>query len=183
MSASKPRIYLDAAPIIDLVKYEVRVAIPDELSLHAWHTQQLVKAAQDGPVELFTSSISIAECTQVKDKAKEELARPFFLGLLASGRGGIRLAQPTMVILDLARSLRWVNECNLRGADAIHVATAIRFGCQEFLTTDIKVLSNSDLLVKTHGLRICKPSATRLLPDDYRRMPLFPPEGEESSAS
>lgn len=183
MSASKPRIYLDACPIIDLVKFEVRVNISDELSQHAWHTQQLVRAAQDGPIGLYTSAISIAECTQVKDKAKEDQARPFFLGLLASGRSGIKLAQPTMVILDLARNLRWVNECNLRGADAIHVATAIQFNCHEFLTTDTKVLSNAELLAHTHGLRICKPSATKLLPDDYRKMSLFPPEGDESTAS
>ncbi len=180
MTASRPRIYLDAAPIIDLVKYEVRLGMADELASHAWHTQQLARTSQDGVVDLYTSSLSIAECTHVKDREKEEQARPFFMGLLASGRGGIKLAQSTMVILELARNLRWVHECSLRGADAVHVATAIRFDCREFLTTDTKVLANADLLLRTHGLRICKPAATALLPDDYRRMPLFPTESGEA---
>lgn len=179
----KPRIYIEANPIIDLVKYEVRVPLLDENAKHAWHTQQLIRAAQDGLIDLYTCSLSIAECTHVRDKSKEELARPFFLGLLASGRGGFKLIQPTMVIMDLARNLRWIHNCSFKGVDSVHAAAAVHFNCQELLTSDQKMLSNSALLQQTHGIRICPPSATHLLPDDYRKPSLFMDDEDESTGA
>jgi len=178
--SDKPRIYIEANPIIDLVKYEVRVPITSESADHAWHTQQLIRAAQDGVIDLYTCTLSIAECTHVSDPSKEDHARPFFMGLLASGRGGFRLIQPTMMIMDLARNLRWVHECNFKGIDSVHVAAAAHFRCKELLTNDKRMLDNSKLLQQTHGLRICRPSATMLLPDDYRRRSLFGDEDTES---
>ena len=180
---ARHRIYIDSNPIIDLVKYEVRVPILTEAADHAWHTQQLIRAAQDGVVDLYTCTLSIAECTHVGDPRKEEAARPFFLGLLASGRGGFKLIQPTMAIMDLARNLRWVHNCQFKGIDAVHAAAAAHFQCQELLTNDNKMLGNSELLEKTHGLRICRPAATLLLPDDYRKMPLFPESESETPSA
>ncbi|WP_005031704.1 type II toxin-antitoxin system VapC family toxin [Holophaga foetida] len=180
---AKPRIYIDSNPIIDLVKYEVRGNVQNEITEHAWHTQQLIRAAQDGLVDLYTCTLSIAECTHVSDHKKEELARPFFLGLLASGRGGFKLIQPTMVIMELARSLRWVHNCTFKGVDSVHAAAAAHFHCQELLTNDQKMLSNASLLQQTHRLRICRPSGTRLLPDDYRKQSLFTDEDTEATGA
>ena len=51
-------------------------------------------------MEVFTSAHTIAECTHVNDPAKLEAAKPFFMGLLASGKSGIRLIQTTISVVE-----------------------------------------------------------------------------------
>jgi hypothetical protein len=67
--SSRPKIYLDAAPLIDLAKERVGVKLPDNIRQNdVWHLNQFLKAAKDGKVELFTFVLSIAECTHVEDE-------------------------------------------------------------------------------------------------------------------
>jgi len=87
----KPWLYLDSAPISDLVKVEVGIGVDPEREADVWHIQQLIRAAQAKDVELYTSALSIAECTHVEDHSKLDEAKPFFMGLLASGKSGIIL--------------------------------------------------------------------------------------------
>lgn len=166
--SDKPKIYLDAAPIIDLVKFRVGVGIDTIREQDAWHVQQLLKAARDGKIDILTSTLSVAECTHVEDHAKLEQAKPFFLQLLTSGRGGIALVQPTLAIMEEARNLRWSHGISLKGMDSIHTATAVRFRCNEFLHRDGRI-SNSKGAFQAMGLRLCAPSDTLLLPDEYRQ--------------
>lgn len=167
----KPRIYLDAAPIIDLVKFKVGVGIDPERESDAWHLQQLLKAGRDGEVEIFTSTLTLAECTHVDVQAKQDQARPFFLQILSSGRGGVLLVQPIMALIEDARNLRWSHGISLRGMDSIHLATALKFRCHEFLHRDGKI-GKSAPAFGALGLRVCAPSDTQLLPDNYRQTTL-----------
>jgi hypothetical protein len=96
--ADAPRIYVDAAPFIDLVKVRVGVGIPDGQQKDAWVLDRVLQAARDGVLDVFTSTLSIAECTHVSDPGKFEEAKPFFLGLLASGKSGVRLVQTTLSV-------------------------------------------------------------------------------------
>ncbi|MFZ2656072.1 MAG: PIN domain-containing protein [Victivallales bacterium] len=160
------KIYLDAAPIIDLVKIKVGIDLDEEEGKNVWYTDRILEAARKGDVELYTSILTIAECTHVKDKAKIESAKPFFMGLLASGKSGIRLIQPTLTIVESARDLRWIHKANLSGMDSIHIASALHFKCDEFLTTDRKVLKNSKTISKLN-LKLYKPLETILLPSLY----------------
>lgn len=169
---SRPKIYLDAAPLIDLAKEKVGVPLKDsKLIADVWHVCQFLKAALDGKVDLFTSVLSIAECTHVEDENKLEEAKPIYMGLLASGKSGIRLVQPTLAIAEKARDLRWLSKVSLRGADAMHVASALRMGCDEMFTGDGKMLKNAPTLLKL-GLRVCRPSDSALLPEEYRQSDL-----------
>lgn len=164
---SKPRIYIDACPIIDLVKHRLQMQSEDDRQKDAWFADRLIQAAKQQKVELFTSTLTIAECTHVQDQKKDKEAQPFFLGVLASGKSGFALVQPTVTIAENARNLRWIHGLALKGGDAIHVASALAMKCDEFITTDGKgLLKRAEALAKLN-LRVCRPSATRLLPPEF----------------
>jgi predicted nucleic acid-binding protein len=164
--ADTPRLYIDSTPLIDLVKVKVGIKPESEAERAVFYVQRAVEAAVAKDVEIYTSVLSVAECTHVGDPAKLEAAKPFFLGLLASGKSGIRLIQTTLSIVERSRDLRWVTGANLRGADAVHVASAVHLGCDEFWTGDDRIL-RSAVLLKPLGTHICRPSETRLLPPEY----------------
>ena len=128
----------------------------------------MLDASRDGKVDVFTSALSIAECTHVEDQNKLNQAKPFFMGLLASGRGGFKLVQPTLALMERARALRWIHSISLRGSDAIHAATALHFGCSELWSCDGKIAKSAPTF-GSMGLRICAPRDTEQLPDDYRQ--------------
>ena len=168
VTTDKPHIYVDASPIIDLAKFTVGANVSQEREHDAWHLQRMLEAARDGKVLVYTSALSIAECVHVEDQNKLEKAKPFFMGLLASGRGGFALIQPTIAILEKARDLRWINGLSLKGADAVHAASALHFRCSECWSRDNQFVQSATVL-KTLGIRVCAPSDTALLPDEYRQ--------------
>lgn len=166
---SKPRIYMDACPVIDLVKHRVSLPLTDERKKDAWFTDRLIQAAKAQKIELFTSTLTIAECTHVSNAEKDKQAQPFFLGVLASGRSGFALVQTTVTIAEKARDLRWVHGLGLRGADAIHVASALALKCDEFITTDTKGLLKRAPELEKLNVRVCRPAETQLLPEEFRQ--------------
>ena len=102
----KPRIYIESAPFIDLVKSKVGVSGKNDRTRDVFFVEQALEAARAGDIEVFTSALTIAECTHVSDPAKLEAAKPFFMGLLASGKSGVRLIQTTFSVVERARDLR-----------------------------------------------------------------------------
>ncbi len=164
--ADKTRVYIDACPLIDLVKFKVGMELADSVRKDVWYAQKMVEAAMAGDIELLTSTLTIAECTHVKDKAKFEAAKPFFMGLLSSGKAGVLLIQATQGIAERARDLRWLDSVNLKGADAIHVASAIHLKCDELLTGDTRILRSASVLAEVR-IRVCKPADTQKLPGKY----------------
>ena len=163
----KPRIYIDACPIIDLVKYRLQMSAADDRQKDTWFTDRIIQAAKRQMIELFTSTLTIAECTHVNDPKKNKDAQAFFLGVLASGKSGFALVQSTVTIAEQARNLRWIHEVTLKGADAIHVASALAMKCDEFITTDGKgLLKQAETLAKLN-LCVCCPCDTKLLPSEF----------------
>jgi len=163
------KVYIDACLFIDMAKYKAVMASGDENERNVWLIKRFIKAAKDNKIKVLTSSLSIAECTHIKgaDDPSDETKR-FFDTLLASGKSGVDLVQPTRAIIRQARDLRWLHGIHLKGAlDAIHVATALYFGCGELLTTDKKILNKHEL--HELGLNVCKPEQTTLLPGRYRQ--------------
>jgi predicted nucleic acid-binding protein len=164
---SKPKVYIDACPLIDLVKHRLQMHSTDDRQMDAWFTDRLIQAAKLRKIDLFTSTLTIAECTHVQDEKKDKETQPFFLGLLASGKSGFALVQPTVTIAEQARNLRWLHGLALKGADAIHVASALAMKCDGFITTDEKgFLKRAEGLAKLN-LRVCRPSDTKLLPPEF----------------
>ncbi|MGO9400763.1 MAG: type II toxin-antitoxin system VapC family toxin [Xanthobacteraceae bacterium] len=164
----KPRIYLDSCCFIDMVKHEVGIALSSDRENDVWHMKQLLQAARDGETAVFTSTLAIAECTtadgQVTDKIKDVFTR-----LLTSGQYVV-LVQPTPFIMADARDLRWVHSLTLRGADAVHIASALDRKCEEYITTDdqAKKLAAKQKL-SSMGLRVICGRETTCLPQKYRQ--------------
>jgi predicted nucleic acid-binding protein len=91
--------------------------------------------------------------------------------VLTSGKV-FSLAELTQTIAERARDLEWQDDINLRGADAVHVATAIKTGCKEFFTMDGRGPLKNAAKLAALGLRVIRPADTALLPENYRQAKL-----------
>jgi predicted nucleic acid-binding protein len=163
------RIYIETSPIIDVIKGRVRTGFDPNRKRDLWHTEECLRAALAGDIEVVTSVLTIAECRRARqDKKPTEEMKRTIRAVLASGKI-FHLAEVTQTIAEYARDLEWEYDINLKGADAIHVATAIRTGCQEFFTTDEKGPVKNALKLAKLKLRVIAPSDTSLLPSKYRQ--------------
>jgi predicted nucleic acid-binding protein len=167
-------IYSDANPIIELAKYSKGTHDPErEKDLD--FLRRILAAANNKEIELFTSSISVAECVAAGNDWGPDVQK-FFTGTLTSGRM-FKLVQDSIFIAEQARNLRWNHDIRLSGADAIHVASAIDAQCTEFLTwdTDIKKQKTAEKmnLLAKFGISVITPRETKLLPPLYAEAPSF----------
>lgn len=170
--AEVPKIYLDACVIIDMAEFEAKGTVQGSREQGVWVCQQALKASRDGKMKIFTSTLSIPECTGIGrgERVPHPKAKAFLEMLLISGKSGILLVQQTVSISRRARDLRWVEEMNMKGADCIHVASALSMNCDEIWTGDKGIANKPQLL--TLGLIPQKPSESKLLPDDYNQVKL-----------
>lgn len=144
--ADLPRIYTDAGPIIDLAKVKAKALkladSPDAEKSRRSNTayfEKLLESARNGEIQIYTSFLTISECTSVEKgvPSPDNDTKRFFNELLLSGgESGILAIMPTQTVITSARDLKWEKGMNLSGMDSIHIASAIRLGCSEVLTTD-----------------------------------------------
>ena len=170
---SGPRIYSDANPIIELARYQRGTHDPNR-EHDLWIMRQAMSAAQNEEIDLFTSSISVAECVAAGDDWGPEV-QEFFVGALSSGRM-FKLIQSDIFVAERARDLRWKDNVRLSGMDAIHVASAILWGCGEFFTWDRGIntdkLAAKRAILEQNGINVVAPSGTKLLPSYYLSEPI-----------
>ena len=163
-----PRIYCDANPIIELAKQKKRTHDPKR-ERDLWMMTQILRAAYNEEIALFTSSISVAECVAAGDDWGQDV-QEFFISALTSGRM-FKLVQADIFVAERARDLRWKNNIRLKGMDAIHVASALTANCGEFLTWDHDMGKDKDaakyISLAKLGLRVIVPRDTQLLPGFY----------------
>ena len=171
-------IYIEACPLIDMAQEKADGAKGGEISNGVWFCQQVLRAARDKKLRVFTSFLSIAECTTINVDASNRPPSPpdeikrFYEMLLLSGKSGIELIPITQTIAIKARDLRWVSDINLRGADTIHVASALQLKCDEIWTRDGRIWASRVKLAEL-GISVVKPFETQHLPSDYRNQTLF----------
>ena len=163
--ADPRRSYLDSCCFIDLAKQAIGT-LPADRASSTWYVWKLLEANKDGEIEVFTSTLTIAECTHA-DGNIEQRIRDLFIRLLMSGQY-TRLVQPTPFIAAAARDLRWNHDIALRGADYLHVASALAIGATELLTTDAGMLAQA-AKISALGLRVVAPQLTVVLPEHYRQ--------------
>jgi len=166
------KIYLDAVLIIDMAEYEAKPTKDREFEV--WLCKQALTAARDNKIQVFTSLLSVSECTTVAPDLPSPPAetRRFLDMLLLSGKSGITIVALRQVIAIRARDLRWAHEINLKGADAIHIATAMEMKCDELWTRDDRIWKKRTEIAQL-GLNVVKPAETSVLPEDYRNPGLF----------
>jgi predicted nucleic acid-binding protein len=167
--AEVPRIYFDACVIIDMADFEASGKVQGDREQHVLACKSALRAARAGKLRIFTSTLSIPECTGIpKGESKPPAAAKSFLEmLLISGKSGVSLVQQTISISRQARDLRWVHEMNLKGADSIHVASALSMKCSEIWTGD-KGISKRPQLTSL-GLSPVRPASSRLVSDEFNQ--------------
>jgi len=165
----KEKLYMDSTCFIDMAKGDVG-NLPEPLRQDVWFCKKLLEAHRDGKVQVFTAMLTVAECQHVDGICDDKVQR-LFHSLLTSGQF-VSLVQDTIIIADRARKLKWIHNVSLKGADSLHIASALEMECSEFLTSDKHFISCADEGPKL-GIRIIHPNETGLLPSDYRQKSLF----------
>ncbi|MGI9105128.1 MAG: type II toxin-antitoxin system VapC family toxin [Pyrinomonadaceae bacterium] len=139
-----------------------------------WYVQNCLKASQAGEIEVITSMLTIAEVRRT-DGAPTDKVKRLIRSVLTSNKI-VTLAEMTQGIAERARDLHWDHGINLGGADAIHVATAIVTGCNEFFTLDARKKSPHTFAaeIATLGVKVIRASDTLLLPPEYKQGNILP---------
>jgi len=170
------KIYVESCSLIDMAKHKARLMLNDVASVRAqrennvWFLKRILEAARKGDLLVYTTSLSITECTQIQAgvPAPPQEIQDFFNMLLCSGTSGIITVQPIQKIQVDARNLKWADGINLKPMDSIHIATAQHMECAEFITTDSGIYKNRDKLAQPK-MAIIQASETKLLPSKYRQ--------------
>jgi hypothetical protein len=165
----KQGVYLDSCCFIDAVKETLGQPLAADRANDVWYVKQLMQACRDGEIDVFTSTLAIAECTHAGGDISQA-AKAQFQSLLMSGQY-VKLLQVTPFIAIDARDLRWRHGVILRGADAVHIASALDRKCEEIITTDgqAKKIVAKDTLAAL-GLRVIRAFETQCLPAKYRQL-------------
>jgi len=173
MADALRKIYMDACCFIDMVRVKVGKVVTQDREADVWHLKRLLEANRDKEVEIYSSTISIAECTHAGENDISAPVKSEFDRLLMSGQY-VRLVQLTPFIATDARDLRWVHGINLKGADSIHVASAIAMKCEEFLSANGRLarLANAGNALARQGLHVRTGRQTQCLPERYRQLSL-----------
>jgi predicted nucleic acid-binding protein len=167
--AERVKVYLDSCCFIDMAKQSIGL-LPTARNQDVWYCWKLLEANRDKEIDVITSVLTIAECTHAAGNTDTKV-KDLFTRVLMSGQF-VQLVQPTPFIAADARDLRWQHGLTLRGADALHVASAIFLKASDFLTTDDKIL-NSKTAIGVLGLQVRAPAKTSCLPVRYRQEEIF----------
>ena len=164
------KVYLDTCCLIDLVKTDIGVNLDSDRAKDVWYLKKLMEAHRDREVILFTSTLTIAECRHAGVNPVSDATKTAFTKLLLSGQY-LNLVQVTPFIAQDARDLTWINGVSLKGADSIHVASALDRKCEELLTGNGRLtrLTNSEEWVRKFGISIKNSRDTDCLPARYKQ--------------
>jgi hypothetical protein len=186
MSESLP--YIDTCGFIDLIKYGRGHALSADAAQNAerlkdcWFLGRLCDASRDGAIWIVTSILTISECVHIGDATPiDQPTRDLIVDFLSSGKV-VDLAEADIFIAERARSLWWDHNIRLKGADGIHVATAIEMRCTEFITTDARIRDQANKFgkaiaaIRGIGLNVIRATDTAALPQEYRTDDLFAPK-------
>lgn len=172
------RIYFDSCCFIDLAQYELKLQTDADREPHIFYCRKFIDAARSKEAIVLTSTLTVTECSSVKDiskpeherKIKTDEVRRLFQGLLLSGKSGVLPAQPTPLIVEKARDLVWVEGATLKAMDALHIATALDHKCSHFVTTD-NLGEDNLAIIRELGLAVCSADKiAHLLPDHHRQL-------------
>jgi len=155
--------------------------VDDDRLRDGQYLKGLCDAARNNDLTLYTSTLSLAECTHAAGGIDETI-KELFEKFLASGEVVVPISADFHMGI-AARDLRWEHNILLGGADAIHIASALLVGCQEFITTDHKIKTRKKLIaaipqIERLGLKVIRASQTSLLSTEYLQNELFNGQNE-----
>ncbi len=169
------KIYIEACPLIDMAEHKATGTAKGGRELDVWFCKQALAAALADKIQVYTSMLSVSECTSIGPNLPSPPAevKRFLDMLLMSGKSGITMVSLRQIIAVRARDLRWASEINVKGADAVHIATAMEMKCDELWTQDGGIWKRSAEIAQL-GLRVIRPRDSKILPEDYRHPELLP---------
>jgi hypothetical protein len=71
MPSSTPRVYIDSCCFIDVVKGRHQVALEADRASELQYIEGLILASNDGEVEVWSSTLTIAECLNIEPQQKQ----------------------------------------------------------------------------------------------------------------
>lgn len=120
-----PPAYLDA---------NVFIAALEHVGAHSDHAWWVLSAIEDGEVEGVTSEITLAEILVKPMERRDEGVITAYQSMISSVPGFVVPSVDRAILIDAAR-LRTTQRA-LKLPDAVHVATALAFGCTHFISDD-----------------------------------------------
>jgi predicted nucleic acid-binding protein len=169
----KPRIYFDANPLIDAIKFTITGDIEPQRRRNVEFTRALMEASRDGAIEIISSSMLLVECRRAHSETPADEATKELIKRVLTSDEVIKISYVTFGITEKARDLDWEHGISLRAADAIHLATAIEHNCKELISKDGGLMKKAAEIHKRFGIRVIASSDTTVLPPEYRAGKLF----------
>ena len=179
---SEPKVYFDACCFIDMAQKAHGLTINPSRDAHIFALKAFLKAARAKDAVVFTSTLTMVECTCVTDLSQMEPnqkvynseVQRLFRGMLQSGTSGVTPVASTPSITEAARDLRWQHDIGVKAMDALHLATARKMGCTHFLTTDGRIGAETREKLAKLGLIVCTADAvaSSILPSKYMQIEL-----------
>ena len=167
--AGERSIYADSSCFIDVVKFDTSAKLSNERHQEVWHFKKLLQAHRDREITVYTSTLTIAEATHIGETPVPIIIQRAFDALLTSGQYCFLVQDTPFISMDV-RNLRWKDSIALRGADSIHLASAIDRECVEFISLDrkFKRIDAYSAQLASKGINVVTPSGgTKELPEKY----------------
>ena len=183
--------YFDACCFIDMAAHGMGIATKAEREPHVFFCRKTLEASRASEAEVFTSTLTLMECSFVRDNSKppgqeiilNDKVKSLFNAMIMSTKAGVMPVQPTPKILRAARELRWTHGITLSTMDALHVATAMEMKCSHFITTDRNFKVENLKKIEAMGLAVCSAeSVSHLLPHKYGQLPFPLPQKPAQAA-
>lgn len=135
----RPIVYVDSCVFFHVIKQERGL----------WRSSlQVLLAAERGDISLVASTLVLAEVGgwhgDVSSDVQEKVIERYLLG------DSVGWVEVDLFTVDAARGLARDNR--LRGADAVHLASAIRAKASHLMTNDERLLSAA-----APGVEVCRP--------------------------
>lgn len=129
------RLYIETAPLIYYVE-----ANP----IYIQRMDAIIDAVENQPIRAYSSVITLAEVLIQPLRTGDKVLEQEYRNILVNNES-YQLIPITVHVAEIAADLR--ARYNLRIPDALHVASALRAGCDAFLTNDSGIKRVTDMTV------------------------------------
>jgi len=129
------RLYIETAPLIYYVETK-----PTYIA----RMDAIIDTVENQTIRAYSSVITLAEVLIQPLRTGDETLEQEYRDILVNS-GGYQLVPTTIPVAESAADLR--ARYNLRTPDALHVASALRAGCDAFLTNDTGIKRVTELTV------------------------------------
>ena len=155
--ANRTRVYWDACTWVAYINQEKEIVLPDGgVEDRFAMCCDILKNAQDGRLEIATSTFTLAEVCKLREVRESPLDN--LSGFVE--RSYILMIPLDMAVARRAQSIQTSGLYKVKPPDAVHLASAQRASVSSLHTFDKRILKLDGLLAGPSGdpIKICKPT-------------------------